>query len=240
MNGNKLKTRLITKILIFVLLSFNTFLFAKEGDVVVRLRATNISPNEDSKLFKETDKSTGLGGVLYGSSGAELNVSSETIPELDITYYLTNNFATELVLALGSKHDVSITGMNGGAANPDLGEINILPPTLLGQWHFNPDQTFDPYVGVGVAYIRAMDNGLREKNTPIAIRVDKDSFAPVLQFGMDYNINNKWLLNLDVKRFWYNTDVEGNAGAATGGKYVKIDDLDVDPWVTSIGVGYRF
>lgn len=235
-----MKTRLITKILLFTLLSFNTFLFAKEGDVVIRLRATNISPNEDSNLYKETDKSTGLGDALYGSSGAELNVSSETIPELDITYYWTNNFATELVLALGSKHDVSITGMSGGTANPDLGEINILPPTLLGQWHFNPDQTFDPYVGVGLSYIRAMDNGLKEKNTPIAIRVDKDSFAPVLQFGMDYNISSQWLLNLDIKRFWYNTDVDGNAGAATGGEYVKIDDLDVDPWVTSIGVGYRF
>ena len=239
-----MKANIILKTLtISSLLYSGSMIFAKEGDVVVRVRATNISPNENSDLYDETEKgNTGLGDTLYGNSasGAELNVSSETIPELDITYYWTDNFATELVLALGSKHDVSITGMNGGAANPDLGEINILPPTLLGQWHFNPDQTFDPYVGIGLSYIRAMDNGLKEKNIPVAIRVDRDSFAPVIQFGMDYNIDQNWLLNLDVKRFWYNTDVEGNGGANTGGEYVKIDDLDVDPWVTSIGVGYRF
>lgn len=194
-----------------------SFAMAEAGDFVVRLRATNVAPDESSKLDT-------IGGFPAGS---HLTVDSNTIPEIDFSYYFTKNIAAELILALGTRHTVT-ANVNGTAT--DLGKVNLLPPTLLGQWHFNPDQTFDPYVGAGVSYVRAMDNNLNLGTTPITI--DRNNWGVALQAGMDYNLGNKWLLNFDVKKIWFDTTVKA-AGT-------KIDQLDIDPWVVSFGFGKKF
>jgi outer membrane protein len=219
---------------------------AEAGDFVVRLRATHISPDESSSLGATTAANYNLATAqaLYGATtatSAELRVDSNTIPEIDFSYYITKNIAAELILAVGTRHDVKITGSTANPAtnNPNLGSVNLLPPTLTGQWHFNPDQTIDPYVGVGLSYVRAMDNSLNYSNaatTNLPIRVSRNSFGPAFQVGFDYNLENKWLLNFDVKKIWFDTKVEANTG--TG--WTKIDQLDVDPWVVSVGFGKKF
>ena len=209
---------------------------AEAGDIVVRVRATHISADESSSLGATT--TANLGGAtadtLYGSRTAELRVDSNTIPEIDFSYYITKNIAAELILAVGTRHDVKTTA--DAAYHPDLGSVNLLPPTLTAQWHFNPDQTFDPYVGAGVSYVRAMDNSL-SWNGAVPIRISRNSFGPAIQAGFDYNLENKWLLNFDVKKIWFDTKVEANAAGTT---WTKIDQLDVDPWVVSVGFGRKF
>lgn len=202
---------------------------AEAGDIVVRLRATNINPSESSKL----DTTTGVFGP-----NSELRVESNTIPEIDFSYYITKNIATELILATGTKHDVTLANVAGGALgalpNTDLGSVNLLPPTLLAQWHFNPDQTFDPYVGAGISYIYSIDKKLNLGAVPI--KISQDSWGAALQAGFDYNLPEKWLVNFDVKKIWFDTTVKADLG--TG--YTKIDKLDIDPWVVSVGFGKKF
>jgi outer membrane protein len=188
--------------------------FAEKGDFVVRARVTHIAPDESSHLVTAV--------------GDKLVVDSNTIPEIDFSYYITKNIAAELILAVGTRHDVNIGG-SGNNAGAKLGSINLLPPTLTAQWHFNPDQTIDPYVGAGVSYIRAMDRNLNLGAT--GITVDRNMFGAALQAGADYNLPNKWLVNFDVKKIWFSTDVNTTS---------KIDNLDVDPWVVSFGVGKKF
>jgi outer membrane protein len=85
-----------------------------------------------------------------------------------------------------------------------------------------------------------MDNGLNYQNattTNLPIRISRDSFGPAIQAGFDYNLpDSKWLVNFDVKKIWFDTKVESNTG--TG--WTKIDSLDVDPWVVSVGIGRKF
>jgi outer membrane protein len=183
---------------------------AKEGDVVVRARAAHVSPETDSRL------SSAVGG--------HLTVDANTIPEIDFSYYFTDHVAAELILATGTRHHVINKGNLG-----DLGSVNLLPPTLTVQWHFNPDQAIDPYVGLGINYTRFMDNSLRGG----AIHTERDSFGPAIQFGADYNLEGGWLLNLDVKKIWIQTDVRHTTLG-------KIDSLDIDPWVVSVGFGKKF
>ena len=224
---------------------------AEAGDFVVRLRATNVSPDESSSLGATTTANhpAGLTGTTaYGNPNAQLRVDSNTIPEIDFSYYITKNIAAELILAVGTRHDVKINTLNttatGAITQNGLGSVNLLPPTLTGQWHFNPDQTFDPYVGAGVSYVRAMDNGLAAVNsvtTPLPIRINRNSFGPAIQVGFDYNLENKWLLNFDVKKIWFDTKVELNTNSLSAGSgWTKIDQLSVDPWVVSVGFGRKF
>lgn len=216
---------------------------AEAGDFVVRLRATHVSPDVSSNLGAQTTAANlaGLnltGADVYGSESAKLEVGNNTIPELDISYYITKNIAAELILALGTRHDVNVSGTGGALNSRSLGSVNLLPPTLTAQWHFMPDQTFDPYVGAGVAYVRAMDNGLTANTTLgyLPIRIERNTFGGVLQAGFDVNLQDKWLVNFDVKKVFVSTDVELNAGAG----FQKIDSLDIDPWIVSVGFGKKF
>lgn len=224
---------------------FPSLASAEAGDIVVRLRATSVSPDESSDLGKQTDKSYGPGtaAAVYGNAGAELRVDSNTIPEIDFSYYITKNIAAELILAIGTRHDVSVSGSGGALSSRNLGSVNMLPPTLTLQWHFRPDQTFDPYAGAGLSYVRAMDNSLTAHVGTIGlpIRIDQNSWGPALQAGFDINLQDRWLVNFDVKKIWFDTDVKLN-GAAAGlpAGYRKIDNLNIDPWVVSVGFGKKF
>ena len=214
--------------------------FAEAGDWVVRARAVNISPNEDSSLGKTVNN---LLGAPVMSPGAELAVSDKVIPELDISYYITKNIAAELILALGTRHNVSITGdTNSVVGNQSLGSVNLLPPTLTAQWHFNPDQLIDPYLGAGINYTLMLDRNAKESAGAIngnKIKIDRDSWGYVLQGGVDVNLKNGWLLNADIKYVNIETDVQLK-GAATDNQWRKVDALDINPWVFGIGIGKRF
>ena len=211
---------------------------AEAGDIVVRLRTAYVNPDEKSKLGTIAPTA----GVNT-SAGAVLTVGTNVIPELDISYYITKNIAAELILAVGTRHNVSITPGTGSVA-ADLGKVNLLPPTLTAQWHFNPDQTIDPYVGGGAAFVLGLDRKLTASvgATDLPIRIDRSAFGAVLQAGFDVNLQDKWLVNFDVKKIWFNTDVKldsnGVAGLTDG--YQKIDNLHINPLVVSVGIGKKF
>ena len=98
----------------------------KAGDVLVRARAVALrSANTDN---------TGLG----------LTINNKTIPELDISYFVTPNIAAELILTIPQRQTVYLKGA-------DIGTFTHLPPTLLAQYHFNAG-SFKPYVGAGLNF----------------------------------------------------------------------------------------
>lgn len=214
---------------------------AEAGDWVVRVRALNVAPNERSDLGKDVNK-LGLGTLM--SADAELKVSDKVIPELDISYYFTKHIAAELILATGTRHNVRINDdtLATTLGDQDLGSVNLLPPTLTAQWHFNPDQMIDPYIGAGINYTLFMDKKLSVNKgalTGYKIKTDSDSWGWALQAGVDINLDDGWLLNADIKYATIDTTVKLK-GAATGNAWAKIDDLDINPWVIGFGIGKKF
>jgi outer membrane protein len=182
---------------------------AQESPWLVRVRAVHIDP---------ADKSDPVGGT--GASD-RLHVSSKWIPEVDISYFLTPHWAAELVLTYPQKHDVTLDGQR-------IGSFKHLPPTLLAQYHFLPGAQFDPYVGAGINYtlISKVDilNG--------AGRLEHDSIGAALQAGVDFRIDRKWSVNLDVKKVQIRSDVDING--------VRASRVKIDPVLLGVGVGYRF
>jgi outer membrane protein len=98
---------------------------------------------------------------------------------------------------------------------------------------------FDPYVGAGVSYVRAMNNGLNYEGIA-PIRIDKSNWGAALQAGLDVNLQDRWLINFDVKKIFVYTSVKVDAAALGVPGYRKIDSLDIDPWVVSVGFGKKF
>ena len=180
-----------------------------EGNWLVRVRAAHLDP---------ADKSAPVGGA--GASD-RLNVADKTIPEVDISYFFTPNLAAELVLTYPQKHDVMLDGAV-------IGSFKHLPPSLLGQYHFNPAGTVSPYVGAGINYTRISQVHLLGG----AGELENDSVGLALQVGLDYRIDQHWSLNLDLKRINIRSDVR------IAGKLASA--VKVDPVLVAIGVGYRY
>lgn len=150
-----------------------------------------------------------------------VDVKDDTIPELDFTYMLTNNIGAELILGT-SKHDITA----GGAK---IGSVKVLPPTLTLQYHFNPEGQFRPYAGAGINYTRFY--GFKD-DSGLGLSIKKNSFGPALQVGIDMPLTKDVFLNLDMKKLWIKTKVQSN-GADVG-------TLDINPLVTSVGIGMKF
>jgi outer membrane protein len=119
------------------------------------------------------------------------------------------------------------------AGDIDLGSVWLLPPTLTGQYHFTGGD-FVPYLGAGVnlTLFYGVDEG------PVADDVEYDTAVGfALQGGFDFMLNDKWFLNLDVKKLFLNTTATVNATTALG---ATVDaDVDINPWIFGFGVGVK-
>lgn len=182
---------------------------AQESPWLVRARVIQLEP---------ADKSAPVAGV--GASD-RLSVSDKTIPEVDISYFFTPNWAAELVLTYPQKHDVRLDGNK-------IGTFKHLPPSLLLQYHFTNSTPFKPYLGAGVNYTRISSVKLLNG----AGDLENDSFGLAVQAGIDYAIDKNWSLNFDVKKVQIRSDV------FIGG--AKASRVKVDPVLIGVGVGYRF
>lgn len=188
---------------------------AKEaGDLLVRLRGIGVIPDESGR--------TTIGG--------DIEVDDAYVPELDFTYFFTKNIAAELILAT-ARHEVKVKDTAIG--DVDLGHVWLLPPTLTLQYHFFTENKVSPYVGAGVNY--TVFYGVDKPNSALIDDVDYDNrFGWALQAGVDWEVWDRWSVNLDVKKLWLPAAVSVNDGA------VKSRNADIDPWIIGVGIGYRF
>jgi outer membrane protein len=180
---------------------------------LVRVRALALAPDASSSI-------TGIGGSV--------DADNDYVPELDITYSFNKNWAAELILA-PTRHDMRDNGSPLG--NVDLGRVSLLSPILTLQYHLFPERSFRPYVGAGVNYTTFYDEAAAG-GAVTAIDYE-DNFGWALQVGFDAAIDEHWALNFDLKKVFLNTDVSLNGGAI-------LADVDLDPWIFSVGIGYRF
>lgn len=185
------------------------FAMKQKGDFLMRVRGINVNPDEDGTT----------------SAGGSVSIDAATVPELDFTYFFTDNIAAELILATNT-HTVDVNGV------ARLGDVSLIPPILSLQYHFNPKGKLSPYIGAGVNYTIFYDE---EPAGGAVTSVDYDNaFGWALQIGVDYALNDRWFINLDIKKLWLETDVSVNGGAITG------NDVEINPWIIGLGVGYRF
>ena len=175
--------------------------YPQDGKWMVRARAVQLdSANKDSTPL-------------------DLSINDKVIPELDISYFFTPNFAAELILTYPQKHDLRAGGTK-------IGSLKHLPPTLLAQYHFTQLGAFKPYVGAGINYTR-----FSNVDVP-GVSIKKNSWGPAMQVGFDYALDKNWSINFDVKKVYIKTNVY--AAGANLGKF------KVDPVLVGVGLGYRF
>ncbi|BDV41803.1 outer membrane protein [Geotalea uraniireducens] len=173
----------------------------------VRLRALAVIPdqNVDSRI-----------------DNLEVEAKLDVTPELDLEYFFTRNFSSELILGV-TKHDLVAQGRT-------LGSTWLLPPTLTFKYHPLPNSRVSPYIGVGINYVIPFNDKANGVIDVPDFHV-KSSVGWAAQAGADLALGNNWFLNLDFKYLNVDTQVRIN-----GTDY----DLDLNPYIVGTGVGYRF
>lgn len=186
---------------------------AEKGDVLLRLRGVYVEPHESADI---------------GLIGGDIDIDEDVVPEIDVTYFLSPNWAVELMAATTRHH---VEALNTALGDVDLGSIRLLPPTLTLQYHYGLTETVRTYVGAGLNYTWFYGDDLPDGAVN---RIDyKDTVGWVFQAGVDFDIGDRWVFNIDVKKVLLDTDVDLNGGTIEA-------DVDIDPWIFGVGFGYRF
>lgn len=202
------------------------------GDFVIRAAFAGVVPLNSSSHID--------------TIGGSVDVSSGTQPELDFSYYVTDNLAVQLI-ATATRHEIraqntKLNAITQGAlpSTIDLGSTYVLPPAIVAQWHFFPQAKFDPYVGAGIDFIWPFDTQENKYKLGGTTQVIQklglsNMVGGVVEIGLDYNVSGPWFLNIDYKQIFNHV----TARIHTPLGLIKARD-NLDPAVISAGIAYRF
>ncbi|MCO6058941.1 outer membrane beta-barrel protein [Pseudomonas sp. MOB-449] len=205
------------------------------GDILVRAGAITVNPDADSSSVK-VDR-----GALAGADlGGKATMDSDTQLGLNFAYMLTDHLGLELLAATPFEHEVKLKGTALDAANGSLGSLKHLPPTLsLVYYPLDAASAFQPYVGAGINYTWIFDEHVGSGAT--AAGFDnfraKNSWGMAWQVGADYMLTDHVMVNAQVRYI----DIDTRAYVDNTALGVRANvDVDVDPWVYMVGLGYKF
>ncbi len=127
-----------------------------------------------------------------------------------------------MVLRLRS-NDISAQGLG------KIAKIKHLPPTITAKYHFKNSTRFTPYVGLGGTAFIAWDEEGAAKDV-------KEEFGVAGQVGFNYQPADakNWGVFADVR--YADLSPEVTLDDADNTKF----DLNIDPWVYTIGYSYKF
>jgi len=225
---------------IALLSSISTVAIANQaGDILIRGGLTSVNPDSNKAAIL-------LGGS--DATGASLSVDDNTQLGLNFVYFYDSNWAIELLAATPFTHDVTLNdptaalggalGVPAGLDGAKLAEVTQLPPTLSALYYFDTGSAFKPYVGVGINYTIFFDEGFEAAPKSLGLsNLELDgSFGYSVQVGADYDLGDNWSVNVSARYIDISTDATFDVAGDSIGKA----NVDVDPMVYSVMLGYTF
>lgn len=216
----------------------------KAGDIIIRAGAITVDPHEKSGHVY-VDRGT----MAYTGLGGKATLDSDTQLGLNFAYMITDHIGVELLAATPFTHNVHVKNTELREANGKLGQVTHLPPTLsLVYYPLDASWAFQPYVGLGINYTwfyhSSLSNeakhgsgGAKYSNFKV-----KNSWGWAAQIGADYMITDNIMLNAQIRYIDIDTQATVNVNAfndVAGQQRARVN-LDVNPWVYMVGIGYKF
>ncbi|WP_052675647.1 OmpW/AlkL family protein [Agrobacterium arsenijevicii] len=183
------------------------------GDVMIRGRISGLIPyNQQSTV---------------DLIGGHVNVPSMILPDLDVSVFLSEHWSvTGQTGVLNTKIKVVDT-LYGDL---DVGTVWTLPLSLTVQYHPAMEGRFKPYIGAGMVatwYFGEKPAGGYVQDFSVS-----NSYAPLIKAGVDYQIDDKWFANFELKQVFTPTQTIQNQGISARTSLETIS--------AGFGVGYRF
>jgi outer membrane protein len=160
--------------------------------------------------------------------GGHVEVSNSVTPEVDLSYFITDHLAIEG--EAGVTHN-SLVAKNTALGDIDVGKVWGAPIIAILQYHLLPRSRWNPYAGIGIAFLRYFDaqpgGGLVQQ-----LSVQSETGA-VFQAGLDFEITDRWYGNFDIKKLLVSSRATVDDGAIT-------TTGNISPIIVGMGIGYRF
>lgn len=206
-----------------------------DGKIQVKVLATGVLP--DGGIDKVKYISAGLGSTLttMGVVDVDSKASDNVVPTLAVEYFFSPSVSVETICCFTQHH---VNGAADLAGTNLVNHVLILPATVTAKYHL-PLGPIKPYVGAGPSLFIVFDE--KPGATAQALGVNKvkmsNSVGFALQGGVDIALGDNGLgLSLDAKRYFIKPTAKFYA---TGVKVLETKH-DLNPWVLSAGVSYRF
>jgi outer membrane protein len=202
---------------------------AEAGSFQAKLLGTLVAP--DASITEVKVDNIGL------PANSQTKANDNLVPTVAIEYFVTDNLSLETIAGI-TQHDVDGTGGLDGAET--VSDAKIIPATLTIKYHFGDSNGFKPYIGAGPSYFIFIDEqpGAALRGFGAERLQLNDKFGVALQAGFDLALNDTGLgISVDAKRYFLRTDASWTDG--TGAELLRTRH-EIDPWVISAGLAYRF
>jgi outer membrane protein len=220
----------------------------EQGDWIVRVGATMVDPDTDSDNINLPGDELGIPGNVTLKADVDDDTQLGILP----VYMVTDHWGIELLTATPFEHDIAAKGQGAiKGTKLNAGSTKQLPPTLSVQWYPRGGQSgWQPYIGVGVNYTiffdEDIDNELKDTLGVLLPGVDDadldldDSLGLAGQVGVDIPFGEHWAINAAAQ--YIDIDTNAEITAKSGGSQVgKVKfDVDIDPWVYTLAIAYKF
>ncbi len=168
-----------------------------------------------------------------GETGNTLELQSGLGVEFDATLMFSDRFGVELSVGAAAPR----VRLDTGAETIDGGRVWLVPLTAIAQYHPPIYGPWDPYIGLGVTWVLPFYDLSKDLKDSGVERLEFDGGpAPVAQIGTNYQMDNRWYLNIDLRYFGTSLDAQ----LRTGEEDLPTVTLDAKPLVFSLGFGYKF
>lgn len=234
------------------------------GDIIARAGVTHINPSNDKATIFAADSTVHLGGAAPAITAS---VEDDSQLGLNLVYFFNDKIAVELLAATPFSHDINVhsgsTTLNLGKTKhlpPTLSVLYYLNDasskwqpyvglgvnyTVFFEEEFNPALEGD---AVQVAELNSTPIsdlagalGLPAGTQSVGLRANdlklKNSWGLSAQAGVDYQLDDNWLVNASVR--YIDIDTTGTFTATALTVPGKVD-VSIDPWVYTLSVGYKF
>jgi outer membrane protein len=188
------------------------------GDFIARVGAAGVYPTGDSEEITPI------------APGAKVEADSAWSLGLSFAYMFTDNIGLGVLGAYPFEHDIEAKGSIKSLDK--VGSTKHLPPTVTLQYYFNNTSQFTPFLGAGVNYTYFFDEDTSGALSGADLDLD-DSWGYALEAGLDYEVNDHWMVSGQV--YYINIEPEAEISGVPG-KY----DVEINPWVYFLSAGYKF
>lgn len=150
-----------------------------QGDWLGRLMVLKVTPLHISSDIQ------GIHGEVY--------TPDVLIPGMDLSYFMTDNWAVELQ---GGRFVRSYSIKNSAVGNFMVGNIGSTTVSLTIQYHFDACSLVKPYLGLGVNYARVHDI---EPAAGIPNFEVRDMTSGIINAGADLKISENWFFSASMR-----------------------------------------
>ncbi len=175
--------------------------------------------------------------IKNSSNGTKVKTKSELTGALSLTYLFAPNMGIQLSGTLPSDLDQDWKNSKGGLR---LDKLNYQQTALTLQYYIDTGSSWQPYLGLGASYNRFEPKLTKlEKVIGLTKATSDSTVSPIGEVGVDYYINQNWLVNASVS--YTPTTYHQKTTAVDSGKTVSAKmKYDFSPMVARLNIGWRF